>query len=273
MTDIGLSFRDAEGAMLPELARCLDALSALPAFRAYKAATWAALDVRAGGKILDVACGTGFDLIEMAKRHPASKFCGVDRSEGFLAIARTRAAGLDNLRFEPGDACALPFPAGAFDGVRIDRSLQHIADPRGAVREMVRVARAGGRLAAAEPDWGTYLLYNGDLSNDGLAAGETLAAQWRGSIRNPFIGRELGALFSACGAVGLRGAAHAFSTSDLSCAETVFDLERVLAGAVASDALTAAAAARWRAAALAASEKGAFFAALTIVTFFGVVGG
>lgn len=264
MTDIGAGFRDADAGMLGELARCLDFLNDLPAFRAYKAATWAALDIGDGARILDVACGTGFDLIEMARRHPGAEFCGVDRSEGLLALARSRAAGLANLRFVRAEAAHLPFAAGAFEGVRIDRSLQHIEDPRGAVAEMARVARTGGRIVAAEPDWGSYILYNGDLD-----VSEALAARWRRSIRNPFIGRELGALFSGSKIERLQGAAHAFSTTDYDCAAAVFDLERVLDHAVEAGALPADAARRWREGAKAASVKGAFLAALTIVVLSG----
>ena len=176
MTDIGLGFRDADGGMLRELTRCLDFLNDLPFFKAYKAATWAALDIGAGDSILDVACGAGFDLIEMARRHPSAAFCGTDRSGGLLAIAKTRAvaAGLGDARFVRGEAARLPFKAGAFDGVRIDRALQHIEDPEEAVAEMVRVTRPGGRIVAAEPDWGAYILFNGDRD-----ASEKLAARWR----------------------------------------------------------------------------------------------
>jgi SAM-dependent methyltransferase len=265
MTDIGVGFRDADGAMLGELARCLDFLNDLPFFRAYKAATWAALDIRASDRILDVACGTGFDLIEMARRHPSAEFCGVDRSQGLLAIAKSRARGLPNVRFVRGEAARLTFEAGAFDGVRIDRALQHFEDPPGAVAEMVRVARPGGRIVAAEPDWGAYILYNGDQETS-----EKVAARWRQSIRNPFVARELGALLSGCGIESLRGETHAFSTTDYDRAAAVFDLERTLDRCVEAGALSTEKARRWRADAQSASAKGAFLAALTVVVFSGM---
>src|SRR5271166_1971876 len=73
VTDIALGFRNADGEMLKDLAECLDFLNDLPFFQSYKAHTWAALDIRSGDKILDVACGIGFDVIEMAKRFPAAE--------------------------------------------------------------------------------------------------------------------------------------------------------------------------------------------------------
>lgn len=88
---------------------------------------------------MDVACGIGFDVIEMAKRFPAAEIWGVDISESFLAIARSRSENLANIKFVQGDGGHLPLPTHEFDGVRIDRSLQHMEDPRAAIKEMVRV--------------------------------------------------------------------------------------------------------------------------------------
>jgi SAM-dependent methyltransferase len=50
------------------------------------------------------------------------------------------------------DAHRLPFADGAVTGVRTDRVLQHLAEPRRALAELVRVLAPGGRLVVAEPD-------------------------------------------------------------------------------------------------------------------------
>jgi 2-polyprenyl-3-methyl-5-hydroxy-6-metoxy-1,4-benzoquinol methylase len=63
MNDIALGFRNADGEMLNELVHCLDFMNGLPFFKAYKAHTWETLKIRSGQKILDVACGIGFDVI------------------------------------------------------------------------------------------------------------------------------------------------------------------------------------------------------------------
>ena len=52
-----------------------------------------------------------------------------------------------------GDAHHLPFPDGSFDVVIISEVLEHIPDDRGAIAEMVRVLRPGGRLAVTVPRW------------------------------------------------------------------------------------------------------------------------
>jgi SAM-dependent methyltransferase len=178
----------------------------LPFFKAYKAHTWERLKIGSGQKILDVACGIEFDVIKMAIRFPSADFWGLDSSVGFLEIAKSRAGNLTNVKFLQGngDRHPLPLPENEFDGVRIDRSLQHMKDPHSAIKEMVRVTRPEGHLVAAEPDWETFVLYNGDLD-----IGAKLAKQFKGSIRNPYVGRELGMIFTKCGVVNPQCNIHA----------------------------------------------------------------
>jgi ubiquinone/menaquinone biosynthesis C-methylase UbiE len=151
MIDIALGFRNADGEILSELVHCLDFMNGLPFFKAYKAHTWERLKIRSGQKLLDVACGIGFDVIEMAKRFPSADLLGVDSSEGFLEIAKSRAGNLTNVKFLQGNGDRLPLPLhdNEFDGVRIDRSLQHMKDTRSAIKEMVRVTRPEGHIVAA----------------------------------------------------------------------------------------------------------------------------
>ena len=265
-SDVAVAFRDADGPMRAALVHCLDFMNGLPFFRAYKAHTWETLGVGTGGSFLDVACGVGFDVLEMAAAHPQTHFTGADRSAAFLDIARSRAARLQNARFIEADAARLPFPDAAFDGARIDRSLQHIADPAAAVREMARVTRPGGRVVAAEPDWGAFFLYDGETD-----VGRRMAAKWLESFAHPYIGRELGLLFAGAGLADIGCAAHALALTQLAEADVVFDLPRLLQNCVAAGVLSAGEARDWRAAAGAASARGAFLACLTIVERWGTV--
>ncbi len=157
--------------MRSDLTRCLDFMNGTPFFRRYKQETWDALQISGNSSILDVACGVGFDVIELARRFPRANVYGLDPSQGFLGLARERAQGLANARFVAGDSRRLPFSDSCFDAVRIDRSLQHISAPIEALREMVRVTRKGGRIVVAEPDWGTFFVYNGDLETGAKIAG------------------------------------------------------------------------------------------------------
>jgi SAM-dependent methyltransferase len=266
MTDIALGFRHADGAMRSDLTRCLDFMNGTPFFKRYKQETWDALQIAGNSNILDVACGVGFDVIELARRFPRANVYGLDPSQGFLGLARQRAEGLANARFVGGDSRRLPFSDNRFDAVRIDRSLQHIAAPIKALREMVRVTRKGGRIVVAEPDWGTFFVYNGDL-----ATGARIAGVWEKSFANPYIGREAGVLLRQCGVENIGCRAHVLVVRSVEAADIIFDLGRVIENCVAAGALTRDEAEGWRQATESACESGAFLACLNIMLWEGSV--
>ena len=121
-TNIGAGFRNADSELFGKLVRCLDFANDLPFFKAYKAHSWEQLNIEPRQVVLDVACGTGSDLIQLAARYPATRFIGVDKSENFLAVAKERAGSTPNVEFLPGDAERLPLNDATVDA-RADRSL------------------------------------------------------------------------------------------------------------------------------------------------------
>lgn len=122
-----------------------------------------------GGRVLDCATGTG-DLALALRRavEPGGTVVGMDFCAAMLEPAREKAhrAGLDDIRFEVGDALALPYPEGAFDIATIAFGIRNVDDPVRCLREMARVVRPGGRLVVLEfgqPDgvWGAlYRFYS-----------------------------------------------------------------------------------------------------------------
>ncbi|WP_131736993.1 methyltransferase domain-containing protein [Actinomadura roseirufa] len=149
-----------------------------------------------GRRVLDVGCGNGTDVLEIA-RHvgPTGAAVGVDVNEEAVAgaIARSLAAGAA-ASFQVASAHALPFPDASFDVCRSERMVQHLADPAGAVREMLRVTRPGGRVLVADPDHG---MWAPDLTD--IEAARTVLTWWFDHIRNPWIGRRLHGLLGAAG--------------------------------------------------------------------------
>jgi ubiquinone/menaquinone biosynthesis C-methylase UbiE len=106
-----------------------------------------AITLRAGDRVLDVACGTGVLTRAVAARvGPSGAAIGLDVNEGMLAVARRKAPRLD---WRSGRAEALPFDTESFDAVVSQFGLMFFEDRRAALAEMLRVLRHGGRLAVA----------------------------------------------------------------------------------------------------------------------------
>ncbi len=265
-TNIGAGFRNADSELFGRLVRCLDFANDLPFFKAYKAHSWEQLKIEPGQLVLDVACSTGSDLIQLAARFPATRFIGVDKSENFLAVAKERAASAPNVEFLRGDAERLPLGDATVDAVRIDRSLQHVEAPAAVLKDMVRVAKSGGRIVACEPDWETFILFNGEFEDS-----RQIAEFFQRSIRNRLIGRELASLMNECGVEALKTHVHAFWTSQLTDADVIFDLRKVADQCAEADLIAPEDAYNWWALSQQASLNGTFFAALNIVETSGVV--
>jgi ubiquinone/menaquinone biosynthesis C-methylase UbiE len=105
------------------------------------------ITIRAGDRVLDVACGTGVLTRAVAARvGPSGAAIGLDVNEGMLTVARRKAPRLD---WRSGRAEALPFDTERFDAVVSQFGLMFFEDRRAALAEMMRVLRHGGRLAVA----------------------------------------------------------------------------------------------------------------------------
>lgn len=87
---------------------------------------------------------------------------GIDAAEDVLSQARdlARARGVtENLTFQKHDANELPFADGEFDIVFCHQVLHHVQDPVAILKEMARVTRKGGIVAAREVDYGAVTWY------------------------------------------------------------------------------------------------------------------
>jgi demethylmenaquinone methyltransferase / 2-methoxy-6-polyprenyl-1,4-benzoquinol methylase len=147
-----------------------------------------------GDEVLDVATGTAAVAIELTRR-TGCRVVGLDQSAEMLAAGRARVetAGLaDCIRLVEGRAERLPFEDGSFDGLTFTYLLRYVEDPAATMRELARVVRPGGRIAALEfglprglwrPLWELYVRV-------GLpVAGRLISPGWRevGAFLGPSI--------------------------------------------------------------------------------------
>ncbi|MFZ5861565.1 MAG: class I SAM-dependent methyltransferase [Nitrospirota bacterium] len=113
------------------------------------------LEMEAGLRVLDVACGTGEPSLSIARRFgPSVTVTGVDNAEAMIARARAKAASeaLPSATYRVMPAERLDVPDAAFDRVVCRFGLMLFDDPVAGAREMWRALAPGGRVAIAV--WG-----------------------------------------------------------------------------------------------------------------------
>ena len=102
------------------------------------------------GRVLDVGCGPGALTAELARRAGPERVTAVDPSEEFVAALRGRHPGVQVIRASAED---LPFEGGCFDATLAQLVINVIDDPVAGLREMARVTRDGGVVAACVWDF------------------------------------------------------------------------------------------------------------------------
>lgn len=168
--------------------------------------------VGTGDDVLDVGCGTGA-LTFAAATVPSVRVVGVDPSSQFVSAAQ-RAGDGDRVRFQVGDASALPFPSAGFDRTLSLLVLNFVPDTAAAVREMIRVTRPNGVVAAAVWDYGDGMQMLRVFWDEAVALDP--AAAGRDERHMPLSGRgELSAFWRD---IGLRNVEEAPLTVDMAFA-------------------------------------------------------
>ena len=120
--------------------------------------------LRRSGKIADVGCGVGADVINMAKAGlPDSTFVGVDEVQEMIDQANLAGEAMGNTEFIVGNAETLPFADGELSGLRAERLIQHVPDPLRVFAEFRRTLKEGAPVVIVETDWNSVSFYNGDF--------------------------------------------------------------------------------------------------------------
>ena len=135
-----------------------------------------------GQRVLDVACGTGVLARHVASLvGPSGSVAGLDPNPGMLEVARKLEPSIE---WHSGAAESLPFPDESFDAVVSQFGMMFFSDRAGAVREMLRVLKPGGRWAVA--------VWSSLGQNEAFAAEVALIERMAGqaaaeALRAPFV--------------------------------------------------------------------------------------
>ena len=122
-------------------------------------AAYLAPRLTSGSSVLDLGCGPGTITADIGRRVAPGRVLGIDASADVIEEARRDAGGGPNVEFSVGDLYALDTDDDTFDVVHAHQVLQHLADPVGALREMKRVCKPGGLVAARDGDYGAFRWY------------------------------------------------------------------------------------------------------------------
>jgi SAM-dependent methyltransferase len=249
----------------PEPSRWVDYLDGHrddPGVAARKAWALNGLQLRDGDAVLDVGCGTGEDVVVMAKvAGAAGRAIGLDASAIMLTEARRRCVAGAWCR---GDARSLPFRSASFDACWAERVMVHVVPAEAVLGELVRVLRPGGRLVVTEPDHDTRV-----VGSPHVDVGRLVNASFIARGNNRTVGRQLRGLLVAEGLADVVVEGRVLTFTDYATAGHFLFLEQAANDAVTDGLITESAGQAWLASLQEASDAGRFFAAVTYFTAVG----
>lgn len=118
-------------------------------------------ELKPGFSLLDIGSGPGTITADFATRLAPGRVTAVEATAAALELTRAEVSRqrLGNVGFVVGDVHALKFPDASFDIVHAHQVLQHVGNPVQALREMKRVCKPGGIVAARDADYAGFIWY------------------------------------------------------------------------------------------------------------------
>jgi arsenite methyltransferase len=177
-----------------ETARRIEATYTTPDVVAQRGEVRRLLALRPGERVVDIGAGPGFLAAEMAAEVGAGgRVFAVDPSASMRELARAR--GVD-FAIEDGSAEALPLPDDAVDVAVATQVLEYVPDVPGALAELRRVLRPGGRVLLLDTDWDSVVWHSSDTDRT-----RAVLAAWEEHLADPYLPRTLAAALRDAGFV------------------------------------------------------------------------
>ena len=153
-------------------------------------------------KICDFGCGVGNLIADIAAKHPSARITGLEISEDQLKTARLTNRDHPQVTLVHTDVLTNDLPDDAFDLVWCRYLLEHVADPVGVAREMLRVVKPAGTVTCQENDLAN-VIYFPDIEGLDLVMRKFCDLQITLG-GDPFIGRKLFDIFKRAGVRNIR---------------------------------------------------------------------
>ncbi|QYN39773.1 methyltransferase domain-containing protein [Pseudonocardia sp. DSM 110487] len=155
------------------------------------------LALRPGEQVVDIGAGPGLLAVEMAAEvGPDGGVHAVEPSESMRARAQARARppGAAHIEVSDGSADALPLPDSSVDAAVSTQVFEYLHDVPGALAEVHRVLRPGGRVLLLDTDWDSIVWH----TRDDARTARILAA-WDEHLADPHLPRTLAPALRAAG--------------------------------------------------------------------------
>jgi SAM-dependent methyltransferase len=178
-----------------EGSRLVEEFNASSGAKARRARILDALGLAPGYRVLDVGSGPGHQAFEMSPVVGSSgRVDGIDPSDSAIEIARRRCSDLTNVHLQPGEATKLPFGDSIFDAAMSSQVFEYLEDVPGALAEVFRTLKSGGRVLIHDTDWGATLWHSSDEERM-----SRIMRVWDGHLADPHLPRTLGRRLAAAG--------------------------------------------------------------------------
>jgi arsenite methyltransferase len=209
-----------------------------------------------GERILDVGCGQGFYVAELAEQVGADgAVVGVDSSPQMLALAARRAEGHTGVSFQEAEATSLPVEDAGFDAALSVQVLEYVADVDAALAEIHRALKPGGRVVIWDVDWATLSVHSSDPARN-----DRVLAAWDAHLVHPSLPRTLTARMRSAGFENVRMEGHVFASAELTDDVFFFSLLQLIGQYVPGrDGVTEEDARAWVADIEELGDRGEFF--------------
>jgi arsenite methyltransferase len=147
------------------------------------------LALQPGERVVDIGAGPGFLAAEMAAE--GARVVAVDPSASMRELARARGVEMEIL---DGSAETLPLPDDTLDAAVATQVLEYVPDVAGALAEIRRVLRPGGRVLVLDTDWDSVVWHSTDADRT-----RAVLAAWEEHLADPYLPRTLGAALREAG--------------------------------------------------------------------------
>ena len=172
-----------------DAARRIEAIYTTPDVVEQRREVLRALALRPGEHAIDVGSGPGLLATEIAAAvGPDGRVCGIDVSDSMLVLAKARPApaGSAVREFRKGGADRIPYPDTSFDVAVSTQVLEYVEDVPGALAEIHRVLRPGGRVLVLDTDWDSIVWRCSDR-----ARMQRVLTVWDQHLVDPYLPRTL----------------------------------------------------------------------------------